>query len=89
MPSKQSEAVRRRWEAARRAMLDPDAERPDDESWGDLTAEPREVDLPDMTRQAVLRRASRNAGTLFTHLSPQGCFISFTSDDGTCGFRLG
>jgi epsilon-lactone hydrolase len=44
MPSKQSEAVRRRWEAGRRAMLEPDAERPDDESWGDLTAEPREVD---------------------------------------------
>jgi epsilon-lactone hydrolase len=40
MPSKQSEAVRRRWEAARQ----PDGERPDDESWGDLTAEPREVD---------------------------------------------
>ena len=44
MPSKQSEAVRRRWEAARRAMVEPDAEAPDDESWGDLTAEPREVD---------------------------------------------
>ena len=38
MPSKQSEAVRRHWEAARRG------EAPDDESWGDLTAEPREVD---------------------------------------------
>ena len=44
MPSKQSEAVRRRWEAARVAMLQPEGERPDDESWGDLTAEPREVD---------------------------------------------
>jgi epsilon-lactone hydrolase len=44
MPSKQSEAVRRRWEAARLAMVAPDAEQPDDESWGDLTAEPREVD---------------------------------------------
>jgi epsilon-lactone hydrolase len=44
MPSKQSEAVRRRWEAARLAMVEPDAEQPDDESWGDLTAEPREVD---------------------------------------------
>jgi epsilon-lactone hydrolase len=43
MPSKQSEAVRRRWEAARLAMVQP-GEGPDDESWGDLTAEPREVD---------------------------------------------
>ena len=44
MPSKQSEAVRRRWEAARLAMAQPEVEGPDDESWGDLTAEPREVD---------------------------------------------
>jgi epsilon-lactone hydrolase len=44
MPSKQSEGVRRRWEAARRAMTEPDFEAPDDESWGDLTAEPRGVD---------------------------------------------
>jgi epsilon-lactone hydrolase len=44
MPSKQSEAVRRRWEAARLAMAQPESEGPDDESWGDLTAEPREVD---------------------------------------------
>jgi epsilon-lactone hydrolase len=44
MPSRQSEAVRRRWEAAQRAMVRPDGEGPDDESWGDLTAEPGEVD---------------------------------------------
>lgn len=44
MPSKQSETVRRRWEAARLAMTQPDGEGPDDESWGDLTAEPRGVD---------------------------------------------
>jgi epsilon-lactone hydrolase len=44
MPSKQSEAVRKRWEAARLAMTEPGAEAPDDESWGDLTAEPRGVD---------------------------------------------
>ncbi|MFI6564385.1 alpha/beta hydrolase [Streptomyces sp. NPDC050534] len=44
MPSKQAEAVRRHWTAARRAMVDADAEPLDDESWGDLTAEPREVD---------------------------------------------
>ena len=44
MPSKQSEAVRRRWEASWLAMTQPDGEGPDDESWGDLTAEPREVD---------------------------------------------
>jgi epsilon-lactone hydrolase len=44
MLSKQSEAVRTRWEVARRAMVRPGGEGPDDESWGDLTAEPREVD---------------------------------------------
>jgi monoterpene epsilon-lactone hydrolase len=44
MPSKQAEAVRRRWAAARLARVRPDGEGPDDESWGDLTAEPREVD---------------------------------------------
>jgi epsilon-lactone hydrolase len=43
MPSRQSEAVRRRWEASRLAMTQPE-DGPDDESWGDLTAEPREVD---------------------------------------------
>jgi epsilon-lactone hydrolase len=43
-PSKQSEAVRRHWEAARRAMTDPAGDVPDNESWGDLTAEPRGVD---------------------------------------------
>ena len=44
MTSKQSEAVRRHWEAARLGFERPDIEPPDDESWGDLTAEPREVD---------------------------------------------
>jgi epsilon-lactone hydrolase len=45
MASKQSESVRRRWEAAALATTRPQPdERPDDESWGDLTAEPREVD---------------------------------------------
>ena len=34
MPSKQSEAVRRRWEASWLAMTQPDGEGPDDESWG-------------------------------------------------------
>jgi acetyl esterase/lipase len=43
MPSTQSEAVRRHWEAARRGTERP-GEGPDGESWGDLTAEPREVD---------------------------------------------
>jgi acetyl esterase/lipase len=47
MPSKQSEAVRKHWEAARRAMERP-AEGPDDESWGDLTAEPRGVDYQEV-----------------------------------------
>jgi acetyl esterase/lipase len=44
MSSKQSEAVRRRWEAARLSMAQPGGDGPDDESWGDLTAEPRGVD---------------------------------------------
>ena len=44
MPSKQSAAVRRRWEASRLAMVQPGFDPPDDESWGDLTAEPRGVD---------------------------------------------
>jgi epsilon-lactone hydrolase len=44
MPSSQSEAVRRRWEASWLAMTQPGFEAPDDESWGDLTAEPRGVD---------------------------------------------
>ncbi|QXJ20768.1 alpha/beta hydrolase [Actinomadura graeca] len=44
MTSKQAEAVKRHWVAARLAMTRPDAEHPDDESWGDLTAEPRGVD---------------------------------------------
>ena len=44
MPSKESEAVRRHWERSRQAMVDPDVEQLDNESWGDLTAEPREVD---------------------------------------------
>src|SRR5579862_6656233 len=44
MPSTQSAAVRRRWEASRLAMVQPGFDAPDDESWGDLTAEPRGVD---------------------------------------------
>jgi epsilon-lactone hydrolase len=44
MPSNQSEAVRRHWTVRRLAMEQPETEQPDDESWGDLTAEPREVD---------------------------------------------
>jgi monoterpene epsilon-lactone hydrolase len=44
MPSTQSEAIRRHWEAARQAMERPEVAPPDHESWGDLTAEPRAVD---------------------------------------------
>jgi monoterpene epsilon-lactone hydrolase len=48
MPSKQSEAVKRHWTAARLAGDRPDDEQPDVESsndaWGNLTAEPRGVD---------------------------------------------
>jgi epsilon-lactone hydrolase len=79
MPSKQSEAVRRRWEAARRAMLEPDAEGPDDESWGDLTAEPREVDYVETeaggrpAMWAVPKRASADRVLLCLH---GGGFVS-------------
>jgi acetyl esterase/lipase len=73
MASKQSEAVRRRWEAARLAMVRPDGTGPDDESWGDLTAEPRGVDyletevdgLPAMW--AVPKRANTHRVLLCLH----------------------
>jgi acetyl esterase/lipase len=79
MPSKQSEVVKRHWEAARRAMELPDDERPDDESWGNLTAEPREVDyieteaggLPAMW--AVPKRSSPDRALLCIH---GGGFVS-------------
>jgi monoterpene epsilon-lactone hydrolase len=75
MPSKQSEAVRRRWEAARLAMTGelPEEERPDDESWGDLTAEPREVDYLETETGgrpalwAVPKRASTDRVLLCLH----------------------
>ena len=48
MVSRQSEVVRRHWEASRRGMEEPGAglvdDGPEAESWGDLTAEPRDVD---------------------------------------------
>ncbi|WP_132114685.1 alpha/beta hydrolase [Actinocrispum wychmicini] len=47
--SKQSEAVRRHWTVARLALVQPDGDHPDNESWGDLTAEPREVDYLEIT----------------------------------------
>jgi acetyl esterase/lipase len=47
MPSKQSEAVRRHWQASRQAMV-AGAQR-DDEAWGDLTAEPGGVDYLETT----------------------------------------
>jgi epsilon-lactone hydrolase len=79
MPSKQSEAVRGRWEASRLAMVQPGFETPDDESWGDLTAEPREVDyleteaggLPAMW--AVPKRASTDRVLMCIH---GGGFVS-------------
>jgi len=79
MPSKQSAAVRRRWEAARLAMVQPSFEAPDDESWGDLTAEPRGVDyleteaggLPAMW--AVPKRASTDQVLMCIH---GGGFVS-------------
>ena len=79
MPSKQSEVVRRRWEASRLAMVQPGFEAPDDESWGDLTAEPRGVDyleteaggLPAMW--AVPKRASMDRVLMCIH---GGGFVS-------------
>jgi epsilon-lactone hydrolase len=73
MPSKQSAAVRRRWEASRLAMVQPGFDAPDDESWGDLTAEPRGVDyleteaagLPAMW--AVPKRASTDRVVMCIH----------------------
>lgn len=73
MPSKQSAAVRRRWEASRLAMVQPGFDAPDDESWGDLTTEPREVDyleseaagLPAMW--AVPKRASTDRVLMCIH----------------------
>jgi monoterpene epsilon-lactone hydrolase len=44
MRSEQSEAVRRHWIASYLAVAEPDPERPEAPDWGDLTAEPREVD---------------------------------------------
>jgi acetyl esterase/lipase len=49
MPSKQSEAVRRHWETSRAGWLDPEGDHPDNESWGNLTAEPRGVDYVETT----------------------------------------
>jgi epsilon-lactone hydrolase len=79
MPSNQSEAIRRRWEASRLAMTQPGFAAPDDESWGDLTAEPRGVDyletevcgLPAMW--AVPKNASRDRVLLCIH---GGGFVS-------------
>ena len=75
MSSKQSEAVRRHWETARLAMAGelPEEERPDDESWGDLTAEPREVDYLETeaggrpAMWAVPKRASTDRVLLCLH----------------------
>ncbi len=53
MPSTQSEAVRQHWATAHQAMVAADGPPPDDESWGDLTAEPREVDYIETQAGAV------------------------------------
>lgn len=81
MPSRQSAAIRTHWELMRRVMTGelPADERPDDESWGDLTAEPREVDyietdaggLPAMW--AVPKRGAEDRVLLCMH---GGGFIS-------------
>jgi epsilon-lactone hydrolase len=79
MPSRQSEAVRMRWEVARLAMVRPGGEGPDDESWGDLTAEPREVDYLETeaggrpAMWAVPKRASTDRVLLCLH---GGGFVS-------------
>jgi len=79
MPSKQSQAVRRRWEASRLAMVQPGFEALDDESWGDLTAEPRGVDYLETevgglaAMWAVPKRASTDRVLLCIH---GGGFVS-------------
>ncbi|MGI5283544.1 alpha/beta hydrolase [Nonomuraea polychroma] len=79
MPSKQAEAVKRYWAAVRLASEQPDAEQSDTESWGDLTAEPRDVDyietvaggLPAMW--AVPKRSAEDRVLLCIH---GGGFVS-------------
>ena len=44
MASRQSETVKRHWLTASQARTQPDTDQTDDESWGYLTAEPRQVD---------------------------------------------
>jgi monoterpene epsilon-lactone hydrolase len=63
MPSIQSEAVKRHWTASRRAMDQPDVVQPDGGSWGDLTAEPRDVDYS----------ATDAGGVPAMWVVPQGC----------------
>jgi acetyl esterase/lipase len=68
-----------RWEVARLAMMRPGGEGPDDESWGDLTAEPREVDYLETeaggrpAMWAVPNRASTDRVLLCLH---GGGFVS-------------
>ena len=79
MTSKQSEAVRRRWEASWLAMTQPDDQGPDYESWGDLTTEPREVDYQETEARgrpamwAVPKRANTDRVLLCL---PGGGFVS-------------
>lgn len=79
MPSKQSEAVKQHWATARLASTLPEDERPDDESWGDLTAEPRGVDYIETDAAglaamwAVPKRSVQNRVLLCMH---GGGFVS-------------
>jgi acetyl esterase/lipase len=78
-PSKQSEAVRRHWETAWLSMTQPGFEGPDDESWGNLTAEPRGVDY--LETEAGVR-----ALLVSYQLLPAGVF-PVPADDVTNAYR--
>lgn len=53
MPSQESETIKRHWQSVRKAWDEPQGPQPDNESWGNLTAEPREVDYLEIETAGV------------------------------------
>jgi acetyl esterase/lipase len=80
MTSRQAEAVRRHWARARLSAQRPGAvEDGDGESWGDLTAEPREVDYLEIEvggRRAMWAVPKRSAGDRVLLCTHGGGFVS-------------